>query len=160
MSNSGQFQPTHGHSSGRSSDGRRIRSAEYIAWSAIFARCENVKSPKFVAYGARGIKICERWRKFENFLADMGSKPSPKHSLDRYPDNDGDYEPGNCRWATSFEQMRNTRTTHKVEYQGRVMPVIEAAALAGLPYETVRKRLTRFGWAADRALSQPVRGSS
>lgn len=151
--NNGQFQPTHGHTRGRK------RSVEYIAWSAIFARCENRKSKKFPDYGGRGIKICDRWRSFENFLSDMGPKPTPLHSIDRFPDNNGDYSPSNCRWATQREQMRNTRATHMVEFRGKLMPVIEAAELAGLPYETVRKRLTRFGWPVDRALSQPIRGA-
>jgi len=71
-------------------------------------RCFNPKLHCFIRYGARGITVCDRWRNsFEAFLADMGRKPSPQHSLDRYPDNDGDYEPGNCRWTTRKEQVAN-----------------------------------------------------
>jgi hypothetical protein len=81
--------------------------SEYVAWSGMKQRCFNPKAYGFIYYGARGISVCERWRNnFEAFLADMGLKPSPEHSLDRI-DNDGDYEPGNCRWATPKEQQAN-----------------------------------------------------
>lgn len=72
----------------------------------MIARCFDRKNNRFQRYGARGITVCERWRKFENFLADMGERPAGK-TLDRYPDNLGNYEPGNCRWATPKEQAAN-----------------------------------------------------
>jgi hypothetical protein len=71
-------------------------------------RCTNVRCEKYEAYGGRGIRVCERWRDFAVFLVDMGEKPSPQHSLDRI-DNDGDYEPGNVRWATPRQQATNRR---------------------------------------------------
>jgi hypothetical protein len=94
--------PKHGHTVGRST-------AEYRAWNALKTRCTNTNIPGYKYWGGRGITLCERWRdSFEAFLADMGPRPSPKHSLDRI-DNDGNYEPGNCRWATASEQNRNQR---------------------------------------------------
>jgi len=82
------------------------------SWASMQQRCFNPKNTKFHLYGARGITVCERWQGTngsKNFLADMGSRPSLKHSIDRFPDNDGDYEPKNCRWATSKQQNSHLR---------------------------------------------------
>jgi hypothetical protein len=87
---------------------------EFRIWSGMLARCTNARSPKFKWWGGRGIKVCERWRSFENFFADMGFRPAGK-SLDRFPNNDGDYAPDNCRWATPKEQIANQRKHGLIE---------------------------------------------
>lgn len=89
-----------------------VNSAEYGIWNAMKGRCLNPRSHAFRDYGGRGIKVCKRWLDFRNFYADMGPRPTPSHSLDR-KDNDGNYEPGNVRWATKSEQAKNRRNNKK-----------------------------------------------
>lgn len=97
---------------GESAKGRV--SVEYSTWRCMLTRCTNPKVASYKNYGGRGIKVCDRWaNSFENFLADMGRRPSAQNSLDRFPNNDGDYEHGNCRWATRTEQGLNTRRSRK-----------------------------------------------
>jgi hypothetical protein len=81
---------------------------EYNTWANMLSRCRNPKNDRYRDYGERGITVCERWLRFENFLVDMGLRPSDRHSIDRI-NNDGNYEPLNCRWATSSEQNNNKR---------------------------------------------------
>lgn len=90
------------------------RTPEYATWLSMHERCRSPKSQKWTNYGARGIVVCQRWTSYENFLADMGRRPSKAHSLDRV-DNDGNYEPSNCRWATKKEQVDNRRTFGRIE---------------------------------------------
>lgn len=111
---------------------------EWLAWASMKARCSNPNTRGFANYGGRGIKVCERWTSFENFIADMGVRPTSGHQLDRI-DNDGDYEPGNCRWATRKENMRNRRVTKR--YDG--MTLREIADATGANYNTLKTRARR-----------------
>jgi hypothetical protein len=124
---------------------------EHRAWTQLRNRCQNSRNKDYKEYGGRGIKVCKRWEKFENFYADMGPRPSVKHSLDRHPDNDGDYKPSNCRWATKKQQRRNQRRSKMVRYQGRRMTLAEACDLSGVRSDKARLRLRR-GWSVKRAL--------
>ena len=133
----------------------RSRTSLHNTWCTMIERCTNPKSGKWSVYGGRGIRVCERWLTFELFLADMGERPSAKHSLDRI-DVDGDYEPGNCRWATQREQQRNRRNNHIVEYRGERACLAEWAERTGIRHHTILYRL-RSGWSVDEALTRPVR---
>lgn len=135
---------------------KRIKpSATYTAWRSMRVRCTEPKVKSFRHYGGRGIKVCERWQKFENFLADMGERPSPKHSLDRI-DVNGHYEPGNVRWATPTEQQGNRRTAHRLEYNGVIYSLAALSRLAGCGEEVLRWRLNA-GWSIKEAVETSVR---
>ena len=137
----------HGHS--RESG----RSPEYAAWDNMIQRCTNPKKANFKWYGGRGIGVCERWRtSFSSFLADIGPRPSLAHSLDRFPDNNGDYAPGNVRWATRAEQHQNTRANVQLTYGGETLYLTEWARRFGLPSGTLSSRVSR-GWSTVRALT-------
>ncbi len=129
---------------------------EYNTWEGIKQRCHNPNEKRYAEYGGRGITVCVRWREsFEAFLADVGSRPSPEHSLDRL-DNDRGYEPGNVRWATRSQQQRNRRTTnHRLTFRGETRCVTEWAEILGISERTLRARAVR-GWSAERALTTPV----
>jgi hypothetical protein len=139
---------THGHAhSGK-------RSPEYQSWTSMLARVRGRTGRRREMYGDRGIAVCERWEVFENFLADMGSRP-PGTSLDRI-DNDGDYMPDNCRWATAAVQARNQRRIPRVEWRGESLTKPEWAERIGIPHATIQDRLYR-GWTPERAFTTPVK---
>lgn len=116
---------------------------EYRAWAAMKTRCYNKKERSYKDYGGRGIKVCDRWlNSFENFLADMGNKPTPKHSIDRKDTNKG-YSPENCRWATKKEQANNKRTTMFITIDGQTKSVSEWAETLGIKRDTLYKRHKR-----------------
>jgi hypothetical protein len=118
-------------------------------------RCNNPQNPAYPYYGGRGIYVVAEWETFKQFYADMGPRPSAKHSLDRI-DNDGPYSPENCRWATWTEQMNNTRLTRRIEFQGQCLSVSEWSRELGVPVNTLLMRLHR-GWSPIRTLSEPLR---
>ncbi len=128
-------------------DNRRNQTApEYAAWCNTIQRCTNPKNPAWANYGGRGIKVCAAWLdSYEAFLAHVGRRPSPKHSLDRHPNNDGNYEPGNVRWATRLEQSINSRRVRLVTHDGRTMHLAEWARETGINYGTLYSRLCIHG---------------
>jgi len=132
----------------------RTQTPEYRAWHGARGRCRNPTDRQYAYYGGRGITVCAEWDDFEVFFRDMGPKPSPRHSLDRI-DNDGPYAPWSCRWATATEQLRNRRTTVRLTHEGQSLTLVQWSAVTGIPY-TVLKDRVRYGWSAERALSQPV----
>lgn len=139
---------THGHT-------RESISSEYKIWANMKARCLNNKNHAFKNYGGRGIKICRKWKdSFEAFFNDMGPRPSINHSIDRR-DNNGDYEPNNCRWATRAEQCANRRNNVFIEFNGEILPVGEVANQVGLSVDVIRERI-RGGWHPTRVLSQGI----
>jgi hypothetical protein len=116
----------------------------------MIERCTNPNSPTYKNYGARGVTVCARWRKFEDFYADVGSRP-PGTSLDRYPNKSGNYEPGNVRWATRLEQNNNMRTNRLFTAFGKTLTLRQWSIEVGIPKEKIRGRI-RLGWATEDAL--------
>lgn len=131
------------------------RSAEYESWRGMIDRCTNPQNADYHNYGGRGISICSRWAdSIFNFIEDVGPRPSLKHSIDRI-DNDGNYEPDNCRWATQTEQSRNTRGCHFLTWKGCTATLAEWEERTGIAQTTIRKRI-KLGWTTARALSEAV----
>ena len=124
---------------------------EHSSWRAMRDRCLNPNHVGWADYGGRGIQVCPRWLLFEKFLEDMGARP-PQHTLDRI-DTNGNYEPGNCRWATAEVQGANKRATIRLTLNGRTQTVMEWAKETGLSAPVIRRRVRR-GWSHQRTLTQ------
>lgn len=139
----------HGHWTGRRA------TSEHGTWNAMLQRCSNPKAEHYDRYGGRGITVCERWLVFENFLADMGMRPSASHSIDRR-NNDGNYEPDNCHWATKKQQMRNTASTRLLTHDGKTQPLCAWAEQFGVLSASIASRLER-GWSVADAITMPMR---
>jgi len=132
---------------------------EWSIWQTMIKRCGNPGAKGYQDYGGRGIRVCESWRKdFRAFIRDVGPRPSPRHSLDRL-DTDGNYEPGNVRWATPIEQARNKRNNRVITIGGTRRTLAEWSEVSGIRYTTIRERLRR-GWSASRAVTEPTKPSS
>jgi hypothetical protein len=149
----------HGHTTTRrNGPGRkpvRNSSPEYVCWTSMRRRCSRPNARGFEHYGGRGIKVCDRWQSsFENFLADMGPRPGPAYSIERM-DNNGDYCPENCRWATRAEQQRNTRRARIVDWKGESRTLAEWQRVTGIRGGTIANRL-KFGWTVEQAMTIPV----
>ena len=129
---------------------------EYTVYRSMLQRCNDPNYKSYPRYGGRGISVCEAWQEsFPQFLQDMGPRPTAKHTIERI-DNDGDYEPGNCRWATRKEQAFNRSRTHRVTMHGITKSLKEWSETMGLPYKTVHQRVKR-GMDYEKALTTPLR---
>lgn len=141
----GQNNRTHGLS----------KTKEHRTWCHIKDRCHNPQCKRYADYGGRGIVVCDKWRySFSSFLADVGMAPSQEHEIDRI-DNHGNYEPGNCRWATLKEQARNTRRNHLLLYEGRSQSIAAWAEEFGMSTDCLKRRIYN-GWPIHDALTRPV----
>lgn len=146
----GKKKITHGCSIGR------VRTRAYRSWDSMRQRCYNSNIRGYEYYGGRGISVCEQWRhSFECFLRDMGDCPKGM-TIDRYPDKNGNYEPGNCRWATSGQQNNNKRSNVLVTAFGKTQSVAEWSVELSLDYDVIYQRI-RHGWDHHKALTQVVR---
>jgi len=129
------------HKHGHNKNGK---TPEYTTWARMKDRCFNKNSKDYPDYGGRGITVCERWvNSFQNFFDDMGTKPSPKHSLDRFPDVNGNYELYNCRWATQKEQQGNRTNNKWIEHDGIKMIQADWARYLGMPVRNIVRDLKR-----------------
>lgn len=140
----------HGHA------GRQERSGTYRTWSNIKVRCYNRKHHKYLGYGGRGIYVCDRWRtSFENFLEDMGERPSQQHTIERM-DNDGPYSPENCIWILQNQQQKNTRRSVWITFRGETLCLAGWSQRLNISYNTLWSRFNT-GWSIEKALTYPVR---
>lgn len=135
----------------------RSGSKLHFVWIEMRQRCQCPTHKRYPLYGARGVRVCPEWEDFESFRSwALQNGYAPGLSLDRI-DNDGDYAPSNCRWATQAQQMNNTSRTHYLTYRGETRSIREWADLRGLNYYTLRSRI-RIGWPTRKAIETPMRG--
>lgn len=127
----------------------------YRIWRSMMQRCYRVNHHARKRYGGKGVAVCARWHRFDLFLTDMGHPPSSKHSIDRYPNKAGNYEPNNCRWATPAQQARNKLSCIYIETPAGRVTMKEASEYYGVKYQTAWRRAER-GWPAHLLFIQPT----
>lgn len=133
-------------------DDGHTKTPEFRSWRNMLDRCENPKSKSYHNYGGRGITVCADWHQFKAFIRDMGSRPIGT-TLERI-NNDGNYEPSNCKWATAMQQRRNSRQNRFLTFNGRSQCVVDWAKTMGVPRTLLQNRLHK-GWSVEEALSTP-----
>lgn len=134
----------------------KCHTPEYRVWKKLLRRCYEQNDKSYHNYGGRGIAVCDQWRNsFESFINDMGTRPSKNHSIDRI-DNDGNYEPNNCRWATPKQQSRNRRVNIMLTCHGKTMCISDWSREVGITIGAIKWRLKQ-GWSIERALTEPRR---
>ena len=129
-------------------------SPEYLSWSMMLQRCTNKKAPNFRDYGGRGITVCRRWLRFENFFADMGTRPAGA-SLGRL-NNEKNYSPDNCAWQTRIEQNNNMRSSALISWRGETLTIANWARRLQMSHKLLRSRMQEHGWSPERAFTEPV----
>jgi len=143
-----------GYKHGHTSNGKM--SPEYASWYSMKQRCLNKKHEAYHYYGGRGITICKRWlHSFENFLADMGKRPSLEYSINRRRNN-GNYTPTNCYWATVIEQNKNRSGNHFIKFKGERMIIGDWAVRTGISIHALRYRIIQQKWSIEKALTTPL----
>src|SRR6185369_616312 len=130
-------------------------SPTYKVWLQMRRRCDDPKNVRYARYGGRGITYCERWKIYKNFLADMGEKPDG-YQIERI-DNDGNYEPNNCKWVPRKEQQRNTSRSHFVTFKGERLPIATWAERTGIPARVIFNRLGKLHWSVEATLTKHLR---
>ncbi len=149
-----------GTNSATHGDASRMKgvATEYDIWRGILKRCYNTNDEHYPTYGGRGISVCPQWRtSYETFLADVGRRPSQRHTIDRFPNNDGNYEPGNVRWATKKQQGRNRRTNTLFTFNGKTQCASAWAEEYGFDDRHIILVRIKRGWSIQRALTTPPR---
>lgn len=131
------------------------RTLTWRSWRGMRGRCLNKNASDYPRYGGRGVKICDRWGEFENFLEDMGERPEGM-TLDRI-DSNGNYEPSNCRWATAQQQQENLLKNHNLTYKGVTKPMRTWAKELGLTRSMIKWRLYKLGWGIEDTFEVPSR---
>jgi len=144
------------HGMFRIPDGCTVNDPAFNCWKTMLSRCLMPNTQSYASYGAKGVKVCDRWMCFAAFLEDMGPRPSKEHTLDRYPNGEGNYEPGNVRWATVEEQMANRWVTVWVEFDGQKRTMADWAKIKGISRVRLWHRL-EAGWSVEEALMTPTR---
>jgi hypothetical protein len=134
---------------------RKNRTKIYTVYHNMMERCENPKRPQYDDYGGRGIKVCERWKDFETFLLDMGEPLSGDLTIERI-NNNGNYEPNNCKWATRKEQNNNRRDTKYLEFYGLRKNISQFSEITKIPLSALRDRIYR-GWPLSKAFTKPLK---
>lgn len=134
-----------------------FRSPTYRCWDHMIQRCTNPNNSNYHYYGGRGVSVCERWLSFDDFVSDMGERPSMLYSLDRFPDQNGNYEPGNVRWATDAEQSRNTRRNHLITINGETKCLTDWAKQFCVSPMLISARIHKLGWNPEEAVCTPAR---
>jgi len=131
---------------------------EYKIWKSMTQRCFNSNQSMYNYYGGRGILICDRWLIFENFIKDMGLRPSTKHGIERQ-NNDGNYEPANCKWATPKQQANNRRSNYLVTYQDKTQTLTQWCNELNIPVsqKAIWHRLEKLKWSPEKAFTEPSR---